>query len=184
MLIGIGGCSRSGKSTLAEDLTWHYRCHNLRTIVLRQDDFVIRTDDIPVIKGQSDWDNPLSIDFELVIETYKFLKNRFDIIIIDGLFAFYNNDLNRLYDKRILVEISEATFRTRRQAETRWGREPDWFIDHVWESYLKFGIYDNRLQIGNSGGSIVIPDQQNDHLKISGEVPFELYKIIAYLSEV
>ena len=184
MLIGIGGCSRSGKSTLAEDLTWYYRCHNLRTIVLRQDDFVIKTDVIPTIKGQPDWDSPLSVDSELMIETYKFLKNRFDVIIIDGLFAFHNADLNRLYDKRIFVEILETTFRARRQVETRWGQEPDWFIDHVWESYLKFGIYDNRLQIGDIGVSITNSDQQNDYLKISGESPFELDKIITYLSEV
>ncbi len=184
MLIGIGGCSRSGKSTLAEDLTWHYRCHNLRTIVLRQDDFVIKTDDIPVIKGQSDWDSPLSIDFELMIETYKFLKNRFDVIIIDGLFAFYDNDLNKLYDKRILVEISETTFRTRRQAETRWGQEPDWFIDHVWESYLTFGITHNIDVKYPSEGFKPSEGLHYFYLKISGESPFELDKIIANLSKV
>lgn len=166
MLIGIGGCSRSGKSTLAADLTWHFRCQNFKVIALSQDDFVHKIKEIPLINNQTDWDTPLSIDYELLIETCQFLQQKFDVVIVEGLYAFYYSALNALFDRSIMVEISESTFRLRRHTETRWGAEPEWFIDHVWASYLKFGK----------------PSFNKNLLTVSGESPFVLEEIITYFS--
>ena len=30
-------------------------------------------------------------------------------------------------------------FYKRKREDTRWGKEPDWYIDYIWDSYLKYG---------------------------------------------
>ncbi|MCD8539075.1 MAG: hypothetical protein LRY55_04405 [Leadbetterella sp.] len=47
MIIGIGGVSRSGKSTLARMLVNHFRDSGKTAIALNQDDFVFPTVQIP-----------------------------------------------------------------------------------------------------------------------------------------
>jgi len=139
MLIGIGGCSCSGKTTLAEALVWHYRTLNKTAIVLHQDDFVLRPTDIPLIKGRPDWETPASIDFERLDLGVRFFQQHFEIVLVEGLFAFANAALSQSYDFSFFVEITQSAFQTRRSATTRWGAEPDWFVQHVWCSFLKYG---------------------------------------------
>ena len=139
MIIAIGGCSRSGKTTLAEALVWHYRNQNQTAVALHQDDFVRKTSDIPLIQDRTDWETPASIDFDKLAQTVQFYSAHFEVIVVEGLFAFANSDLNERYDYGLFVEISKTTFRTRRAAETRWGKEPAWFINHVWDSFQKYG---------------------------------------------
>jgi nicotinamide/nicotinate riboside kinase len=169
MVIGIGGCSRSGKSTLTNDLVWHFRNQNKRAIAIPQDDFVFKISDIPLIQDRTDWDTPASLNFELMAETILFFQQSFDVVILEGHFAFSNSKLNTLFDYRIFTEISEQIYLQRRAMETRWGQEPDWFISHVWNSFLTYGQ----------------PDFLDANLLVvSGERPFEIEKITHYLSEV
>jgi nicotinamide/nicotinate riboside kinase len=168
MVIGIGGCSRSGKSMLASDLVWHFRNQNKRAIAVSQDDFVFRINDIPIVKDRTDWDTPASLDFELMRQTVDYLSSFFDVVILEGHFVFFNFKLKQLFDYQIFSQISEATFRQRRASETRWGQELDWFISHVWNSFLKFGqpsFSDTNL------------------LTISGEKPFEIQEVVAFLMD-
>ena len=139
MIIAIGGCSRSGKTTLAEALVWHYRNQNKTAVALHQDDFVQKLHDIPLIQGRTDWEIPVSIDFEKLSQTVSFYSAHFEVIIVEGLFAFANANLNKSYDYGLFVEISENTFRIRRTVSNRWGAEPAWFLDHVWNSFQKYG---------------------------------------------
>ncbi len=160
--IGIGGCSRSGKTTLAELLSWHYRTNNQRVIVLHQDDFVKKISDIPLVKDRTDWDTPLSIDFDFLLDSIAFFYKKCDVLIVEGLYTFYDPRLVVVYRHRIFCEISEKTFLERRTAETRWGREPDWFVRHVWDSFQKYG-----------------QPETDDNLRIvSGEEEFDLKKIL------
>ena len=68
MIIGIGGVSRSGKSTLAALIYRLYTEGGQTAIVLAQDDFVFPTEQIPKIRNGSeeeiDWEIPESIDFQ------------------------------------------------------------------------------------------------------------------------
>ena len=73
--------------------------------------------------------------FDLVEE----FNRRFDVVIVDGLFAFYDPKLNTLYDKRLFIKISKRSFFIRKVADNRWGYIPTWFVDHIWKSFLKFG---------------------------------------------
>ena len=67
MLILIGGCSRSGKSSWAQKLVWQHRLENKTAVVLCQDDFVKHIDKIPKIRDRTDWETPHSIDYERLI---------------------------------------------------------------------------------------------------------------------
>lgn len=163
MVIGIGGCSRSGKTTLANELVWHFRNQNLRAMVLHQDAFVKRISEIPLIGTETDWESPDSIDFELLMQTLLFLRERFDVVVVEGILVFANITLYSLFDRTFFVEISEGTFRTRKATDTRWGVVPDWFVTHIWQSYLRYGLP---------------PDDLPNCTPVNGEQPYQLTDLL------
>ena len=138
MVIGIGGCSNSGKSELAEQLNNFYIAQNVK--VLCQDDFVKRRDFLTSINEHVDWELPSTIFINDYINAVKEASETYDLVICEGLFAFWFNELNELYDKRIFLELDEITFKTRKRKDLRWGKEPDWYIEHIRQSYLKYGL--------------------------------------------
>lgn len=150
-VIGIGGVSRSGKSTLARKLE---KAIHGTVLVLSQDDFTRPVDQIPTIRDRTDWEHPDSIDFQKLISEISIKSEHFDFILLEGLLAFTNEKLNSLYDHTILLTILKETFLARRKQESRWGKEPDWYLEHVWESYLKYGQYEAESVVYDWDGSV------------------------------
>jgi len=168
MVIGIGGCSWSGKTTLAGELAWFFRTKNLKSIVLHQDYYVNPLKNIPKIGDETDWESPDSIDFELLKKALDFHKSLFDVVILEGILAFFDSDLNQSYDYTFFVEISESTFRQRKATDTRWGEIPTWYIDHIWQSYLTH----NQP-----------PADLTNLTRVSGEQPYDMPQICAILTQ-
>jgi len=168
MLIGIGGVSRSGKSTLANLLVTHFRKNGKKAIIFHQDDFVFPETHIPKIRNRTNWESPQSIDFEMFKEVLGLFREKFDIVIAEGLFAFHDEATNELLDKKLYVKISKRTFLIRKAMDTRWGYEPTWFIDHIWHSFHKFGKPKPELK---------------NVLTVSGEDEFDMEKVIKYLNK-
>ncbi|MCP4459816.1 MAG: AAA family ATPase [Cytophagales bacterium] len=148
-LIGIGGVSRSGKSVLAEKIKSHF--DRKKVLILSQDDFVNEEKNIPKVRDRTDWEHPDSIDIEGLLQTIDENKNSIDLLIVEGLLAFHFPKLDQRYDLRISVNISKKTFLSRRKKETRWGEEPTWFWEHVWDSYLKYGQISRETAFHISG---------------------------------
>lgn len=154
-IIGIGGVSQSGKSSLAEKIKKRFSGN---TLVWSQDDFTNPESQIPKINNLTDWEHPDSIDFQQIKNLIEAQKENYDLIILEGLLAFHDDELANFFDIKIMLTISKDTFLQRRKQETRWGSEPDWFIHHVWDSFLNFGNYqfaDHQL----SGESPISNDQ-------------------------
>jgi uridine kinase len=136
MVIGIGGVSRAGKTTLAIKLKRRLKGKTIN--ILNQDDFVKKTG-LPTIHGHIDWEHPDSLDWKSLRAAVLISSRNYDITIVEGLFAFYDQTINRKYDHSLFVHIQKELFFKRKRADTRWGKEPDWFIHHIWSSYKKFG---------------------------------------------
>ena len=139
MIIGIGGVSRSGKSSLANWLTENLVSSGKQVRVFHQDDFVFAESLIPQIKNRVDWEHPASIDFNAFFSALEKSNKEADVVIGEGLMTFYDKETNALFDKRLFVEIDRETFLDRKAQDDRWGYEPPWYIEHIWTSYLTFG---------------------------------------------
>jgi len=137
VVIAIGGVSNSGKSHLAEKLVNHFRDRS--TKIISQDNFALPSDQIPQIIDHIDWETPDSINFPKFKQTILDAIKSHDFVIVEGIFAYYDKKINELYDKKLFIEISKETFLARKIKDDRWGIEPAWYMDHIWNSYLKFG---------------------------------------------
>ncbi len=135
--IGIGGVSRAGKTSLSNYIKSLYP--NKSIFVIEMDKFVKDESDIPKVKNHTDWEHPISVDFEKIKHTLEEAVCQHDIVITEGILIFYSEELNQLFDKRVFINVPKTVFYKRRKEETRWGAEPDWYLDYVWESYLKYG---------------------------------------------
>lgn len=164
MIVAIGGISNAGKSKLASKIADFY--DNLSTIILCQDNYANPTPEIPKINGHTNWEIPESINFnrfyQKIIDSIKL----YDIVIVEGLFVFYEQRLLDLYDKSIYLTIDKETFFDRKKKDLRWGREPEWYIKHIWDSHFKH--CDELLA-------------RKDAFHVSGKEPVDVDAVIEFL---
>ena len=172
MTIGIGGISRSGKSTLAALIFSFFTKGGQTATILTQDDYVFPEEKIPKIQNGKDieinWETPESIDFQRYRLAILAAQQQFDNVITEGLLNFYAEGINCLFDKFLFVEISKSTFLSRKAADKRWGAVPDWYIEHIWTSYKQFGL-------------TIFNNAKYEVLRLSGETDFDIDKVIDFL---
>jgi len=146
MIIGIGGVSRSGKSFLADELRKLFEKTEKSVRVLPQDIFVYPESEIPLIHDHIDWECPESIDFEKFIRDIKKSESENDITIVEGLMVFWNHDLLDLFTIRIFIGLDKNEFIRRKDKDLRWGKEPQWYVEYIWDSYLKYGQLPGQIK--------------------------------------
>ncbi len=141
VLIGIGGVSRAGKSTLANLLAEAYRAQHKTVSVIHQDEHVVDEQELTLIRDKRDWEHPNSIDWHRLSTIIDDHLTQFDIVIMEGLFAFNDPIIRSKMGHKIMVEISKPKFLDRKKVDLRWGgtAEPDWYMQHIWNSYLIYG---------------------------------------------
>lgn len=158
MIIGIGGASRAGKTTLAKWLRKQFPQQKVQ--ILCQDDYVFPTQFIPQIQDRIDWEHPDSIDHEAFRKAILAEVENNDIVIVEGIMVFHDQTTNSLFDKMIYIEIDYATFLERKKHDHRWGHEPDWYLNHIWESHLKYGQRTERKLTLKIDGTKTFPTQE------------------------
>jgi len=170
MIIAIGGVSRAGKSTLSELLKAKLEQMGNRVVIIEQDKYVNPVKDIPKVRDKTDWESPLSINFAKFKKAILAAAKKYDHVIAEGLLVYYDQKLNKIYDRCIFIEIPKALFVERKKIDLRWGSEPEpgWYIDHIWSSYRSYGK--NNLPA--------------DHLKLSGKHKFDLSKVMDVFVQV
>ncbi len=147
MIIGIGGCSQSGKSTLANQLLKRLEDKGIKTIILNIDDFVQPTHEIPWIRFHVDWEIPASIDFTKFEQAILQAKQQYDFIICDGFLIYHEPTIYQYFDQCFFIAIPKNVFLKRKKKDLRWGREPDWYIEYIWKAYLKYGQVDHLKDV-------------------------------------
>lgn len=154
-IIGIGGVSRAGKTSLTQRIKeWFI---DSKVITIRQDEYVIPKARMPLIKGQLDWERPESMDFDSFRNAIIKAQANNDYVIAEGLMVYYNPEVYNIFDKKIFIEISKETFLNRKTLDFRWKKEPDWYIEHIWNSHFVYGR---------------VPKEMKNVLCISGESKF------------
>lgn len=123
IIIGVAGRSCSGKSTVVKELEEKYKGEFLR---INQDKFFKKKAD--------NWETPEALRFDRLIYSIEKLKNGqsthipthrwtevFDrevkphkVIIVEGYLLFVDKELNKLFDKKIWVDVSDANMLYRR----------------------------------------------------------------------
>lgn len=136
MVIGIGGISNAGKSTLATRIKNIYG--NRKVVILCQDDYVFPKDQIPKINDHIDWECPESIDFKRYLSVVQNAILQNELVIVEGIFAFYDKAVVELMEKKIFLTLDQKFFFMRKNNDLRWGKEPDWYVEHIWNSHLKY----------------------------------------------
>ncbi|QTN38386.1 hypothetical protein HZ996_04250 [Cryomorphaceae bacterium] len=139
-LIGIGGLSQAGKTTLAAQLAagWSDR----RVAVLEMDSFGKPESELPLwvdAEGNSyrDWEHPESIDYDLLVAAVQQASTDHDIVIVEGILVFHDARLWNLFDTRVLLEVEDDLFWERRRRDVRWGAESDAYLQHVLDAYTE-----------------------------------------------
>jgi len=164
MIIGIGGVSRAGKTTLAEKLKKHFEKSKKTVQIFCQDEYVKPIISLQKVEGFPDWERPSTIKWDALTSAMD--RSAADVKIVEGLFAFYAASIRSEYDKKIFVDIDKPTFESRKSQDKRWDAEPAWYASHVWKSYLKYGQKKG-------------PDE--DYLTLSGQSDLNMKKILADL---
>lgn len=166
MIIGIGGVSRAGKTTLAFKIReW---LGNNSVCILHQDKYIHSEFDIPRIQDHIDWEHPASLDFEQLSKLINEKSQMYQIVIIEGLMAFYKPDLLKIMDKKIYIQISKDAFLNRKTLDNRWEDEPDWYIEHIWDSHFKYGLLKEEGEdvLHIDGETCLMDDMVKDFLRI------------------
>lgn len=135
--IGIGGVSRAGKSSLAKAIALH--CNQAKVLILDQDDYILPTTHLPRIRNHIDWEHPSTLDVNKLLAVVNKAMTSADIVIVEGIFAFYFPELNNLFTHRIFINLPEKIFFERKKQDLRWGKEPVWYIRHIWTSFQLWG---------------------------------------------
>ncbi|VDD93543.1 unnamed protein product, partial [Enterobius vermicularis] len=181
-LIGICGGSASGKTTVARriiemlEIPW--------VTALSMDSFYkVLTEEQHVLAGKNEYnfDHPQAFDFDLMIETirrlregksvevpvYDFTTHRrdkqpklmygADVIIFEGILAFYNKELCDLMDMKVFVETDadiRLARRLKRDIEER-GRD----LEGVLQQYLTSvkPAFDTFIAAGMKLADIIVP---------------------------
>lgn len=152
MIIGIGGVSRAGKTSLAFKIR-EWLGYDEVTI-LHQDEFIQPMKSMPMINGHVDWEHPRSLDFKDLFDRVNAEKELKKYVIVEGLMVFWSEELCALFDKKIYLKIGKEAFLSRKTLDNRWGNEPDWYINHIWNNHFIYGL---------------IPDNDLNMLQLDGE---------------
>ncbi len=166
MIIGIGGVSRAGKSTLANLLTKLFIARGNKVLIFSQDDYIQPEERIPIIRDRVDWEVPESIRISDFSKDILEARKHHNLIIAEGLFCFYDPLLVDQMSRKIYIHISKDIFLHRKKEDLRWGStpDPDWYMEHIWNRHQRYGI----------------PSDLEQYFTVDGSQYFDLIQIMQY----
>ncbi len=157
MMIGLCGGSGAGKSTIIEMVKAYYPG---RVSVIDMDNYYISRDELPFEERRVvNYDIPESLDWEMLVDHIRQLKKgetieqpQFTfqtyereeetvttvpspILIVDGIFSFYQKELRDLYDLKVYVDVPSDIRLARRMLRNmkRYGRTAEFEIEQYFD---------------------------------------------------
>lgn len=163
VVVGIGGCSRAGKTTLALQLQ---EALPFRTKIISLDECVLPEKQIPLIRNHTDWEIPESLDFDLFRRRLAEASAEAQIIILEGLFVFNVPKIFSLLHLGIYLTITRRRFIADKKTDARWGIEPMWYIYYIWKAHRanafawkrKWGSYPCIVKLPGSEARYALPE--------------------------
>ena len=172
MIIGVGGVSRSGKSSLSRFLKKEL---HKKTGEIHLDNY---------IKDSSHWhfftrypvfylskihkvfnmEHPNVIDFNRLYEDILQSSQQNEIVIAEGFLITYDARIKNLFDKYIHIALSKSVFIQRR---TRDFKSNLWYTNHVWNCFMKYGTDYSNL----------------NHIVVNGDNEIDMQSILKFISD-
>ncbi|MCM0648659.1 AAA family ATPase [Clostridium swellfunianum] len=139
LVLGIAGASGSGKSTFSEILLKELT--EYKVVTIRTDNyFKAKLPKIisPVSQNEyDDYNHPESVDYKKIItDLNNFILKEYDIIIIEGIMIFYFEEIRRLLDLKIFIELDsdERMYRRIKRNMSLWGLKMKEIADYYLEA--------------------------------------------------
>jgi uridine kinase len=158
-VIGVAGGSGSGKSTVSQQVLDSFGA-DMVSVVMQDDYYCDQSDLTPEVRRQQNYDHPQAFDWPLLIQHVQALRNGqviempvYDftidnrssstisvkpapVIVIEGLFALYNEDLRNMMSLKIFVDTaSDVRFIRRMQRDvTERGRSLESIVAQYMET--------------------------------------------------
>lgn len=117
-VVGIGGCSASGKSTLADRLA--ERLAGYRTEVFHMDRYFREPAERPAVTGilngrvYRDDNHPETLDLERLRADVLALREERDVLLIEGMFILWDEAMSPVLDLKVFVDCDPDERLTRR----------------------------------------------------------------------
>jgi hypothetical protein len=131
LLIGISGCSRSGKSTLASHL--QDALHPLVVEIVQQDCFFSHR-----ALTSGNWESPQAVDHDKFAAAVRraVARHGTDVVLCEGFQAFHDPALTAEMALRLWLDVSESTARARRAATAP--VLEGYFDECIWPHHLEY----------------------------------------------
>ncbi|HEY9362753.1 MAG TPA: hypothetical protein VIQ00_05800 [Chitinophagaceae bacterium] len=151
MIIGIGGVSRAGKTSLSGFLKKNLgrKCVEIHLDSYIKDsshwDFFMK---YPIfylssIHKMFDMEHPDVIDFNRLYEDIIRSNEENEIVIAEGFLITHDPRIKNLIDCYIHVAVNKEEFIKRRTNDYK--KSNSWYANHVWKSFMKYGNNYNGL---------------------------------------
>ena len=139
LMIGIAGTSASGKSTLSEHIKRKLTQKKIR--IIHMDEYYKSEAERPVIKGITDGkkyiddNHPDSLHMDKIrMDIEKASGEDWDIVIVEGLFALYDEKLALYLDLKIYVDCdSDERMRRRIKRHLSFGQD----FEEITQRYIQ-----------------------------------------------
>jgi uridine kinase len=172
MIIGIGGISRAGKTSLSHILKKEF---NQKTVIIHFDEY---------IKESSHWDfyskfpmfylcklhktfnmeHPNTFDFDRMYADVVHACKENEIVIIEGIYIIYDTRIKNILNRYIHLSLSRNIFTQRRIRDFRCNA---WYANHVWKSFMKYGTNYSDL----------------DHIVVDGDKEIDIQTVLRFVCD-
>ena len=189
MLIGLCGGSGSGKTTIIELLKEEFPG---QVSVIDMDNYYISREELPFEERRRvNYDIPESIDWETMISHIKMLKEgkpveqpKFtfqtyermketeetkpaDILIVDGIFSLYQEELRKLYDLTVYVDVPSDVRLARRMLRNikRYGRTAEFEIEQYFEKVKP--MHEKYVESCRNFADMILPFEKREQQEVA-----------------